>query len=231
MDRAAEDPGGKKPHPSRSRRERRSLATRQKLLDAARAVFAEKGLDLARVDEITNRADVGKGTFYCHFRSKPQLIRELIKSILDQLATAVEDACRGIHELSALLDTLMSAHIEFFCTRWEDFVLYFQGRTDLTLVEGYSGIETPFLNYLERVEALLASVIKHGVPHPVLRRLACAVAGFVSGYYSFAVIASEDEDIDKTFRSLRGAMVSSLVRFIQEAAPNTPSREGAAPTG
>jgi len=231
MDRAVDDPGGKKPHPSRSRRERRSLATRQKLLNAARAVFAEKGLDLARIDEITDRADVGKGTFYRYFPSKPQLIRELIKSVLDQLATAVEDACKGIQELPALLDTLISAHIEFFCTRWEDFVLYFQGRTDLTLQEGYSGIETPFLNYLERVEALLASVIKHGLPHPVLRRIACAVAGFVSGYYSFAVIASEDEDIDKTFRSLRGAMVSSLVRFIQEATPNAPNREGAATTG
>jgi len=208
-----------KPRRRRSRRERRTQATRQKLLDAARAVFAEKGLDLTRIDDITERADVGKGTFYNHFKSKPQLIRELVRTVLDELASAIEDACRGIVKLPALLDTLMGAHIEFFCTRWEDFVLYFQSRTDLTLQEGYSGIEAPFLNYLERVEALLASVIRRRLPHTVLRRIACAVAGFVSGYYSFAVVASEDEDIDKTFRSLRGAIVSSLARFIQEAAP------------
>ena len=74
--------------------------------------------------------------------------------------------------------------------------------------------------YLEHVEALLASVQKYRLPQPVLRRIACAVAGFVSGYYSFAVIASQDEDIDQTFRSLRGAMVDSLARFIQTASPS-----------
>jgi len=125
--------------------------TRKKLIDAARAVFAQKGLDLARIDEITDRADVGKGTFYYHFKSKPQLIREMIKGVMDELGAAMEDKCRGIGDLPALLDALMGAHIEFFCTRWEDFVLYFQGRTDLTLQEGYAGIETPFLDYLGRI--------------------------------------------------------------------------------
>jgi AcrR family transcriptional regulator len=47
-----------------TRRERRASATRQRLLDAARAVFAEKGLDLTSIGDITERADVGKGTFY-----------------------------------------------------------------------------------------------------------------------------------------------------------------------
>jgi len=192
--------------------------TRKKLIDAARAVFAQKGLDLARIDEITDRADVGKGTFYYHFKSKPQLIREMIKGVMDELGAAMEDKCRGIGDLPALLDALMGAHIEFFCTRWEDFVLYFQGRTDLTLQEGYAGIETPFLDYLGRIETLVAGVIKHRLTPSVLRRIACAIAGLVSGYYSFAVIASGDEDIDATFRSLRGVMVMTLARFIQEAA-------------
>ena len=207
------------------RQERRVRATRRKLLDAARTVFAERGLDMARIDEITDRADVGKGTFYYHFRNKPQLIRELIKDVLDELATALEQRCSGIGELEGLLDALIRAHIEFFCNRWEDFVLYFQGRSDLTLQESFPGIETPFLDYLERLETLLASVLKYRLPQPVLRRMACAVAGLLSGYYSFAAISSQDEDIDATFSSLRGAMVASLARFIQEAAPPPASEE------
>jgi hypothetical protein len=43
------------------------------------------------------------------------------------------------------------------------------------------------------------------------------VAGFVSGYYSFAVISTEDEDVDKALGEMRGAFVSSLTRFINEA--------------
>lgn len=207
------------------RQQRRTHATRQRLLDAARAVFAYKGLDLASIDDITERADVGKGTFYYHFSSKERLIKELIKSVLGELVATIDDRCQGSTDLTGLLDTLIGAHIEFFSTRWEDFVLYFQSRADLTLQEGYSGIETPFINYLDRIEALLASVISYHLPKPVLTRLACAVTGLVSGYYSFVVIASTDEDVDEALRSLRGAMVASMARFIMEAAPDREHKE------
>ena len=211
----------------RSRQERRLKATRQKLLDAARSVFAEKGLDLTRIDDITERADVGKGTFYYHFKGREGLIRELIQNMLNELVARIDTECDGITELRALLDALIKAHIAFFSNRWEDFVLYFQSRSDLTLEQGYQGIETPFLDYLERMEQLLGSVIKRRLPPAALRRITCAVAGFVSGYYSFAAIASQEEDVDATFRSLRGAVVASLARFVQEAVP---SMESDAPT-
>jgi AcrR family transcriptional regulator len=204
----------------RSRQQRRASVTYHKLLNAARDVFSEKGMDLTRIDEITERADVGKGTFYYHFQSKEELIRELIKSVLGELEMAVEEKCRGVSELTGLVDTLIGAHIEFFSKRWEDFVLYFQGRAELNLQETYQGIDTPFLAYLKRIEDLIASVTRYRLPRPVLTRIACAAAGFVSGYYSFAVVSQgEDEDIDETLRSLRGAMVASLVRFITEAMP------------
>lgn len=195
--------------------------TRGKLLEAARMMFAEKGLDMTRIGDITEKADVGKGTFYNHFKSKEHLIRVLIKGVVGELESAIDDRCRGIEDLTKLLDTIISVHIEFFSNRWEDFVLYFQGRADLALEEGYAGIETPFISYLEKMESLLDSVIRYHLPKRQLRRIACAVAGFVSGYYSFAAIASQEEDIDATFRSLRGAMVASLSRFVLEAAPST----------
>ena len=201
----------------KSRQQRRTNATRQKLLEAARSVFAEKGMDLTRIEEISERADVGKGTFYYHFKEKNQIVKELIKNLMAELVAAVEERCRNASDVQDLLHNLIGAHIEFFSSRWEDFVLYFQGRSDLTLQEGYSGIETPFIDYLEGIEGLLGSVIKNKLPQPVLRRIACAIAGLVSGYYSFATIGSQDEDIDEVFASLRGAMVASLTRFIQES--------------
>jgi AcrR family transcriptional regulator len=205
----------------RSRQQQRSSTTRQRLLDAARAVFAERGMDLTRIDDITERADVGKGTFYYHFEGKDDLVGELIRGMLGELVMAIDEKCQGMTDLTSLLDTVIGVHIEFFSNRWEDFVLYFQGRADLTLEIGYSGVATPFLDYLQRIEHLLESVTSYHVPKPVLRRIACAVVGFVSGYYSFAVVASEGEDIDATFRSLRGALVGSLTRFVKEAAPST----------
>lgn len=200
-----------------SRTQRRSLATRRKLLNAGRQVFSEKGFDFARIDDITERADVGKGTFYNYYQTKEELIQELVGNLLKDLLKNLKDDCRNITDLTELLDSLMATHIRFFSHRWEDFVLFFQGRTDLTLKQGYQGLETPFVNYISQLEKLISKPMKTKLPQNVLSRIACAVAGFVSGYYSFAVIATNDDDVDEVFKSLRGAMVASLVRFITVA--------------
>jgi len=202
-----------------TRQERSVNLTRQKLLEAARSVFAEKGLDSATIADITDRADVGKGTFYYHFKDKNGVIAELIKSVLGELVAAIETKCSQISNIAELLDTMIGVHIEFFSGRWEDFVLYFQGRGDIHLEEGYEGIESRYLNYLESLENLIESAIQNQISKQALRRIACAAAGFVSGYYSFAVIAGEDQDVDETLHSLRGALVASLTRFISESLP------------
>lgn len=207
--------------PQDTRQQRRASITRQKLLEAGRSVFAEKGLDSATIADITERADVGKGTFYYHFKDKNGVIAELIKSVMGELVAELETKCSGISDIAILLDTIIGVHIEFFSSRWEDFMLYFQGRGDIHLEEGYEGIEPRYLNYLQSMENLIESTVQGQISKQALRRIACAAAGFVSGYYSFAVIASEDEDVDKTLESLRGALVASLARFINEALPQT----------
>jgi len=201
----------------KSRHARHTRATRLKLLNAARQIFAEKGFDTATIDDITERADVGKGTFYYYFPDKQDVIGELIDGMMSDLIGVIEKRCEGTRELPDLIDTIVKVHIDFFSSRWDDFVLYFQGRADLQLVESYSGIEMPFLRYLESIEKLVDSVIDYRLPSSLLRRFGCAVAGFVSGYYSFAVISSVNEDVDKSLMNMRGAFVSSLTRFINEA--------------
>ncbi len=210
---------GHKRHSKPSRHTRRAQATRNKLLNAARLLFAEKGFNLTSIDDITRRADVGKGTFYYHFSNWDEIIEALVTRMLDELLAVIEENCQGISDTKGILDALIGAHIKFFSNRWEDFVLFFQSRTELTLDQSYEGIETPFVEYLKRVEELLAPTIKRPLPQPILQRIACAVVGFVSGYYAFASIVSQEDDIDSTFRSLRGAMVESLARFVQEATP------------
>jgi len=210
----------------KSRHARRTKATRLKLLNAARQIFVEKGFDAATIDDITERADVGKGTFYYYFSDKQDIIADLINGVIHELIGTIEKRCKGRRDLHTLLDTIVKVHLDFFSNRWEDFVLYFQGRADLQLQESYSGIEMPFLRYLESIENLIESVVNTQLPKPLLRRLGCAVAGFLSGFYSFAVISSKDEDVDKTLLDMRGAFVSSLTRFITEALSAEGGREG-----
>jgi len=206
-----------------TRHSRRANATRAKLLNAAQAIFSEKGLDLTSIDDITNRADVGKGTFYYHFRDRDDIVQTLIEKIIDELLAVIDESCKDIKDLKDAITALLDAHIKFFCNRWEDFVLYFQGRSELILEYGYEGIETPFIKYLDRVEEIIALSTQRRLSKSLLHRIACAVVGFVSGYYSFVSISASEEDVDETFRSMRNAMVESLSRFIQETQSSSDS--------
>jgi len=64
------------------------------LLEAARAEFAIRGLDRARVEDITRRAGASKGAFYLHFRSK----QEAFDEILQRFMGALEDQARRREE-------------------------------------------------------------------------------------------------------------------------------------
>jgi AcrR family transcriptional regulator len=57
----------------------------QQILDAALAVFAEHGIDAAKLEEIATRAGVSKGTIYLYFPSKEELFRAVIRQKIGPL--------------------------------------------------------------------------------------------------------------------------------------------------
>ncbi|MGW0664985.1 ScbR family autoregulator-binding transcription factor [Streptodolium elevatio] len=59
-------------------RQERAVRTRQAIVEAAGAVFAEQGYGSARITEVYERAGVTKGAFYFHFDSKEQLAQEVL---------------------------------------------------------------------------------------------------------------------------------------------------------
>ena len=61
---------------------RRKDARPQEILEAALAVFAEKGFAAARMDDIALRARVSKGTIYLYFPSKEAIFKALIQEML-----------------------------------------------------------------------------------------------------------------------------------------------------
>jgi AcrR family transcriptional regulator len=60
--------------PRKSRSQKRAKMTRKKLKRAVLGVFSEKSIDAATVEEITEKADVGKGTLYQHFEDKEEIV-------------------------------------------------------------------------------------------------------------------------------------------------------------
>ena len=73
------------PPAPRARTERKQIRTRTRLLEAGYAVMAEVGVDAATIAEITERADVGFGTFYNYFDSKEALAADVLDCVIHNL--------------------------------------------------------------------------------------------------------------------------------------------------
>jgi AcrR family transcriptional regulator len=77
---------------------RRRARTRAKLMDAARTLFARQGVQATRINEITEEADVGFGSFYNHFAGKEEIVEAVLAETaaaqaaeIDEVTTDLED--------------------------------------------------------------------------------------------------------------------------------------------
>src|SRR5215472_12855229 len=77
---------------SSDRRTRRSAELRERIFRSALDLFAEKGFIEATVEDITNAADVGKGTFFNYFPSKDHILLAFGEMQLAKLEAAVTES-------------------------------------------------------------------------------------------------------------------------------------------
>ncbi|MCP5059921.1 MAG: TetR/AcrR family transcriptional regulator [bacterium] len=73
-----------------NRGERRRLRTRAALLAAAREVFASQGVGATTIQDITDAADVAKGSFYNNFDSKDACLRAVTEETFAELGRALD---------------------------------------------------------------------------------------------------------------------------------------------
>ncbi|MDX1590990.1 MAG: TetR/AcrR family transcriptional regulator [Balneolaceae bacterium] len=68
-----------------SRKEREKVARRESIIDAAEELFSEKGFDGATMEDVAERAELGKGTLYLHFKSKSSIFLAICERGSSQL--------------------------------------------------------------------------------------------------------------------------------------------------
>ena len=83
-----------------------------RILSAAEELFAEKGFDGARVDEIARRAGVNKALIYYYFASKEQILEELSKKHLQEIIDAKADLMKGLNLEQGFTREIMKELIE-----------------------------------------------------------------------------------------------------------------------
>ncbi|MFZ5945129.1 MAG: TetR/AcrR family transcriptional regulator [Bacillota bacterium] len=86
---------------------------RQLILEAAFEVFSAKGFHAAKVEEIAEKAGVGKGTIYEYFKSKSDVFQEMYKWYVEEYFTDLESGLQDAERPVERLYNIVKNHIIF----------------------------------------------------------------------------------------------------------------------
>src|SRR6478735_7637607 len=188
---------------------------KSRLLEAAERVFSEKGLDRAKVEDITTQAGLSKGAFYLHFDSKGDAFKELLSEVLGHLQTqmaAARAVCLPVlgRNLEQSLEVSLGRDVEMFEFIWKNRALM-----RITLEGGRSAdyqhlIEHFASNAQRDTEALLRAGIASGVYRKDLD-VEVAAAFIAGGYDRFArqlVRETKKPDLRRRLRELRWMVIA-----------------------
>ncbi len=98
-------------------------SSKERILGAAQAIFAKKGFDGARVDEIAKQAGVNKALIYYYFKSKEEILHALLHLAIDDFSARLGSPA---DLMSKVLDSPEDAD-ELVV----DFLNYLRGRKEL----------------------------------------------------------------------------------------------------
>jgi TetR/AcrR family fatty acid metabolism transcriptional regulator len=104
--------------------------TRERILEAAEIVFAERGYHDAAVDEIVRRTDMSKGGFYFHFPSKERLFFTIMDNLAERLLNRLEERIAREESALAKVEAALDTALESLIKR--------RRLAKLLLVQGYS---------------------------------------------------------------------------------------------
>jgi AcrR family transcriptional regulator len=109
-------------HALSGRREERKAHNREKLLVAARRVFAEKGLGEATARDIVRETDLATGTFYNYFDSKEDAFRALLGELSEKARAAVRS--QRSRPGTSLAERIHGAYLAYFELAVQDAELF-----------------------------------------------------------------------------------------------------------
>jgi len=101
--------------------EQESSSTKERLLQVAKALFAQKGFHGASTREITRRAGTNLSSLYFHWQSKENLYLAVYRQLFQELATLaqevvdlIEDGLRSHKPLEEVIEPVTDRIFEFF---------------------------------------------------------------------------------------------------------------------
>ena len=174
----------------RSLRHARDLTTARRIVATAEEIFSEQGLAGARMDEIARAAKVNKALLYYYFRSKEELYRFVLDTLLSQLRSGVGEP--GIAALSAQKQLAsMVDHFFDFVTQHPNYPRLIQRE----MMSHGPNVEWIVSEYYRPLHKTLVQLIERGTSAGEFRRVdtqntALTIVSIMVFYFSAAPVLS-----------------------------------------
>ena len=175
---------------------------KEQILFAAMNVFAEKGLNNSRMDDIAAASGVSKGTLYNYYTNKEELIMAISKFLLGQSV----DSIKTLGETSASIK-------EFFASFSDSLLLFSENVLPfLPIIYEFYGLglrEEAFREvlsqYLNTTKPVFQKVLQKGVNNKEIKvidthQMAFLLMSIVEGALLLQAYSPEDIDAIKTIR-------------------------------
>src|SRR5690242_4580128 len=130
------------------------------ILEAARKVFATKGLNDTTVDDIAGAAGVAKGTIYLYYESKRDIYFAALKFGISQMYAILDEQLKQVSTPEDKLRTLIAVKLAYCDDNRDFFKIYYSELGNLCIHPGTIDSEFKAL-YLQQAKVLEA-ILKEG---------------------------------------------------------------------
>lgn len=183
-------------------RRRRSIRTRRKILQAARAVFLSNGYRETNFNDISRHAGVGYGTVYGHFSSKEALLRALIDEVINKINRAVYIDYNPSHHSDVVELVYRQVHGAL--------QLATENREELKIVYDALAHSQPTRDYwnsiidhlIKRTMAEFAYSQEHKLAKPLNKRIVAKAIVYMTREFLWDVVWELETDIVQISRNL-----------------------------
>ncbi|MBN2495866.1 MAG: TetR/AcrR family transcriptional regulator [Deltaproteobacteria bacterium] len=188
---------------------------KRRLLSAALHLFYEKGYEVTTVEDITEQADLGKGTFYRYFDNKTEVWQALQEDSIDRLLNLMHAAKNPPHTIQDVLGVLFDAHSRHFVASPSKFMLTLQGSIlGKKQREESAALQQAFDAYVDAIGDHLRPYLPQLLDAAKIRQMTLLVIGLVWGAFSLMLSDMSQEEAKASLKALRRGFVSACQQFL-----------------
>jgi AcrR family transcriptional regulator len=151
------------------RKQREKQQRNTQILDAARALFVDKGFGATTMQDIADRAELGRRTLYLYFKTKDEIVNSIAQDIIRELSRLVREASARRGNGRERMDSVAESFVQYYKSRPADFLLILN--TDFNESRGTQagGGRQRVDDFIHSLTELLTDILDAGLEDGTLR--------------------------------------------------------------